>query len=320
MIIAHTSARSRRAHDLPALALSLVLVWAPATLAQTSSGGGVLPTSSTQSLPQSSASDPSCITIEGGDPAAAHPCGEQAPASQESPDGVAHGAGNPIDVITGIKYQRETDLPALPGVLGIEIVRHYNSAQAGTDSALGLLGRGWRLSYETDLYVTGAQLHIVQADGTRLVFAPDPAQAGRYRHPDSVRGSISASSRAGVGPNVATYRWAWSDGRTLDFDARGKLVQIRLPTGEFLSLARGLDGELVKVTDPQGRSLTFEYAPRSSRGFRGVVAITSPLGRFTYAHQNERALPGLSNLVAASHPDGTVRRYHYGADTGEAAP
>ena len=55
---------------------------------------------------------------------------------------------------------------ALPGVLGIEIVRHYNSAQAGTDAPLGLLGRGWRLSYETDLYVTGAQLHIVQADGT----------------------------------------------------------------------------------------------------------------------------------------------------------
>src|SRR5690606_19194521 len=228
----------------------------PAAFAATSSSS-VLPATSQQSLPQSSAFDSNCLSLDGGDPAAAHPCGEAPPASQDDPDGVAHGAGNPIDVITGNKYQGETDLPALPGVLGIEIVRHYNSAQAGTDAPLGLLGRGWRLSYETDLYVTGAQLHVVQADGTRLVFAPDPAQAGRYRHPDSARGSISASSRAGVGPHVATYRWTWPDGRTLDFDARGKLVQIRLPTGEFLSLARGLDGELVKVTDPQGRSLTF---------------------------------------------------------------
>lgn len=299
--------------------LGLFLALPPAAFAA-SSGSSLLPATSQQSLPQSSARDSNCLSIDGGDPAAAHPCGEAPPASQDNPDGVAHGAGNPIDVITGNKYQRETDLPALPGVLGIEIVRHYNSAQAGTDAPLGLLGRGWRLSYETDLYVTGTQLHIVQADGTRLVFAPDPARAGHYRHPDPARGSISASSRTGAGPHVATYRWSWPDGRTLDFDARGKLIQIRMPTGEFLSLARGLDGELVKVTDPQGRSLSFEYAPRSSRGFRGVVAITSPLGRFSYAHQNERIHPGLSNLVAATHPDGTVRRYHYGADAGETAP
>ncbi len=318
MNTAHTYVRTLLARCLLGPGLGLLLALPPAAFAATSSGS-VLPTPSQQSRPQSSALDPNCLSIEGGDPAAAHPCGESPPASQDSPDGVAHGAGNPVDVITGNKYQRETDLPALPGVLGIEIVRHYNSAQAGTDAPLGLLGRGWRLSYETDLHVMGAQLQIVQADGTRLVFAPDPAQARRYRHPDPARGWISASTRAGVGPHVATYHWAWPDGRTLDFDARGKLVQIRMPAGEFLSLARGLDGELVKVTDPQGRSLTFEYPPRSSRGFRGVVAITSPLGRFTYAHQNERALPGLSNLVAASHPDGTVRRYHYGADAGEAA-
>ena len=319
MITAHTSARSPLAHGLLGLALGLVLAWAPAAFAQTSNSGSLFPTSSTQSRPQSSTSDPNCISIDGGDPNAVHPCGEQAPASQESPDGVAHGAGNPIDVITGNKYQRETDLPALPGVLGIEIVRHYNSAQAGTDAPLGLLGRGWRLSYETDLHVVGEQLHIVQADGARLLFAPDRAQPGRYHHPDPARGWISASTTTGSGPRRTIHHWVWPDGRTLDFDARGKLIQIRMPSGEFLSLTRGVDGELMKVTDPQGRSLSFEYAMRSSRGFRGVVAITSPLGRFTYAHQNERALPGLSNLIAATHPDGGVRRYHYGADNAEAA-
>jgi RHS repeat-associated protein len=314
MITAHIPVRTLLSHGL----LGLFLALPPAASAATSSGS-LLPGSSQQSLPQSSASDSNCLSIDGGDPAVAHPCGEQAPASQDRPDGVAHGAGNPINVITGNKYQRETDLPALPGVLGIEIVRHYNSAQAGTDAPLGLLGRGWRLSYETDLYASGQQLHIVQADGTRLVFAADRTDATRHRHADPARGWVQVIA-ARTGRRAGGYRWAWPDGRTLDFDARGKLVQIRMPTGEFLSLARGLYGELLKVTDPQGRSLSFEYAPRSSRGFRGVVAITSPLGRFTYAHQNERALPGLSNLVAAAHPNGTVRRYHYGADAGESAP
>ena len=314
MTTARISVRPLLAHAL----LGLLLALPPAVFAATS-GASLLPATNQQSRPPSSASDPTCVSIDGGDPAAARPCGDEAPASQDSPDGIAHGAGNPIDVITGNKYQRETDLAALPGVLGIEIVRHYNSAQAGTDAPLGLLGRGWRLSYETDLYVSGQQVHIVQADGTRLVFVADGRQPGHHRHADPARGWVQV--RAAVpGVRAASYRWTWPEGRELEFDARGKLVQIRTATGEFVSLARGVDGELVKVTDPQGRTLSFEYAPRTSRGFRGVIAITSPLGRFTYAHQNARAVPGLSNLIAATHPDGAVRRYPYGADHGETAP
>ncbi|MDG3064637.1 DUF6531 domain-containing protein [Thauera mechernichensis] len=301
--------RNAVARALLALLLAMPLI----SGAQLSTNGGG------SSLPQSRPSDTSCTPSDGGNPGGAQACAEAAPASQDEPDGVGRAAGNPIDVITGNKYQNETDLPALPGPLGLEIVRHYNSAQAGTDSQLGLLGRGWRLSYETDLHANGDQLLIIQADGKHLSFTATDAGGRRYSHADPARGTVIAL-RSPQSPNRQGHRWTWPDGRELDFDARGKLVQIRLPSGEFLSLTRGLDGELMKVTDPQGRSLNFEYAPRRSRGFRGVVAITSPLGRFTYSHQNERTLPGLSNLVAATLPDGTTRRYHYGADIGESAP
>ena len=301
--------RNAVARALLALLLAMPLI----SGAQLSTDGGG------SSLPQSRPSDTSCAPSDGGNPGGAQACAEAAPASQDEPDGVGRAAGNPIDVITGNKYQNETDLPPLPGPLGLEIVRHYNSAQAGTDSQLGLLGRGWRLSYETDLHANGDQLLIIQADGKHLSFAAADAGGRRYSHADPARGTVIAL-RTPQSPGSQGHRWTWPDGRELDFDARGKLVQIRLPSGEFLSLTRGLDGELMKVTDPQGRSLNFEYAPRRSRGFRGVVAITSPLGRFTYSHQNERTLPGLSNLVAATLPDGTTRRYHYGADIGESAP
>ncbi|MDI3491141.1 MAG: hypothetical protein PWP11_2418, partial [Thauera sp.] len=296
--------------------LGLLLVLPPAASAAASTGigqtspvGGMSPVSSTTL-------DPDCLPNDGGNPGA-NPCGQTAPASQDDNDRVEQGAGNPIDVITGNKYQRETDMPALPGILGLEIVRHYNSAQAGPDAPLGLLGRGWRLSYETDLHVIGQQLHIIQADGRRLVFFRDAGDARRHVGSDPMRGVVTAEGSPG--PH-ARYRWRWPDGRTLDFDARGKLVQIQLPSGEFVSLTRGPQGELIKVTDPQGRSLTFEYAPRNTEGFRGVVAISSPVGRFTYAHQNAPSRPGLSNLVLATYPDGGARRYHYGADPGEAAP
>ena len=256
-----------------------------------------------------------CTPSSGGSPNGAA-CGGAGPASLGNLSGTDHGAGNPLDVLTGNKYQRETDLPALPGVLGLEIVRHYNSALAHTDSALGWLGRGWRLSYETDLYAFEHHLEIVQADGTRLVFARERSAPGRAASLDPAHGTL-AIARSG---RTETYQWRWPDGRTLDFDARGKLVQIQAPTGEFVSLTRGPRGELMKVTDPQGRSLSFEYAPRNATGFRGIVAITSPLGRFTYEHQNDRARPGLSNLVAVTAPDGLRHHYHYGADPQESAP
>ena len=296
---------------LTRLLLGLLFMLPAAAIAQ-------LPTIGAQSLPQSAPSRTDCLAGDGGDPGA-HPCAGAGPASQENDSGVEHGTGNPIDVLTGNKYQRETDLPALPGVLGIEIVRHYNSAQAGIDAPLGLLGRGWRLSYETDLYAQGRELHIVQADGRRHVFLRDPGARERYTSTDPARGWVTGTDSASREGRMR-YRWTWPDGRTLDFDARGKLMQIRMPSGEFLSLSRGPRGELMKVTDPHGRSLSFEYAPRDGAGFRGVIAITSPLGRFRFAHQNDRDRPGLSNLVGVTHPDGSQRRYHYGADSGEAAP
>ena len=64
-----------------------------------------------------------CVTNNAG-----NTCGAQGgPASQPSPTGQNVGAGNPLDLLSGNKYQQDVDLPTLPGVLGLEIIRHYNS-------------------------------------------------------------------------------------------------------------------------------------------------------------------------------------------------
>ena len=73
-----------------------------------------------------------CTPSAGGDT-----CGGTGVASQG--DGANTGVGNPIHVISGNKYQVEVDMPALPGELGLEVVRHYNSR------AERLLGRIQRL-------------------------------------------------------------------------------------------------------------------------------------------------------------------------------
>lgn len=211
-------------------------------------------------------------------------CGASGPASKNDKT-VDEGGGNPINVITGNKYQREVDLPALPGVLGLELVRHYNSQFSGVGFPNGIMGRGWKLSYETELHVVGRALQIVQADGARLIFNRDllnPSDCGTSRVSD---GRITIRR----GPRGDEYMWTWPNGRRLSFDHRGKLVQIAAPTGEFLTLQHDARGHLVQVTDPQGRQLKLNYA-EPARGkaqperFTGVQSIDTPVGRYVYEY------------------------------------
>ncbi|MEO6147065.1 MAG: DUF6531 domain-containing protein, partial [Sulfuriferula sp.] len=174
------------------------------------------------------------------------PCGGSGVASQGNSSQTNQGAGNPINVTNGNKYQQEIDLPALPGVLGLEIIRHYNSAYAGANAPNGIMGRGWKLSYETDLYAIGTSVQIVQADGTRLIFSRSPGNPAICASTDPSQGRILIRpTRHGD-----EYTWVWINGRRLSFDSSGKLVQILAPTGEFVSLQRDPQGLLVKVTDP----------------------------------------------------------------------
>ncbi|WP_349771877.1 RHS repeat-associated core domain-containing protein [Thauera sedimentorum] len=239
----------------------------------------------------------------GAGPGGATDCASAGPASPGNTSGTELGAGNPINVVTGNKYQRETDLPALPGPLGLEIVRHYNSSIRG----LGQIGYGWRLSYETDLYAIGDTVQILTADGRRLIFQRTPQE------PAECAGSNPADGRIAIRRSAdgrEHYRWIWPGGRELDFNPDGRLVSIAEPNGPLLTLTRGPRGELLQVSDPQGRSLLMHYGPAQGDGFKGIVAIDSPVGRFEYVHETEGA--GISNLLQVRYPNGLgARHYHY---------
>ncbi len=116
------------------------------------------------------------------------------------------GAGNPIDLITGNKYQQETDLAALPGVLGLELKRIYNSRSGYP----GLVGARWRMSYEAVLYDLGGQLQIVQPDGRRLTFQRGVnGHAALCSSPSPQDGQVRIE-RSADGDTV--YHWRWPNG------------------------------------------------------------------------------------------------------------
>jgi RHS repeat-associated protein len=245
----------------------------------------------------------------GGGPGTTPPsCGGPAARSSNAP---AAGAGNPIHLLSGNKYQQEVDLPALPGVLGIELVRHYNSQ----DPHRGLTGANWRISYEAVLYDFGRQLQIVQADGRRLMFerpaagsAVDPTGVELCTAADPADGHVRIERDA---QGRMSYQWRWPDGRTLVF-GQGRnggypLQSIAAASGEQLTLTYAPGGELASVRDPQGRNLRLAY---DAKGV--LTSIHTPTVELRYQRD---ALHRLSEVhtVAAGQVRHT-RRYHYEAE------
>ncbi|QNB00358.1 RHS repeat protein [Massilia sp. Se16.2.3] len=274
-------------------------IWQPPCPPNTSCVPGTPPSTPTP-LPTPTPPPPSCSPGVGGSPCNA-------------------AAGNPINTMTGNKFQREVDMAPLPGVLGLEIVRYYNSAFSGLGSSTNLVGRGWKLSYEVELHASATAIQIIEADGARRIFSRDPRNPSLCASLDPSQGTVGVTR----GSRGDEFVWQQNDGTRLSFDSAGKLVQMLAPTGEFVALQRDRAGLLLSVTDPQGRKLRLNYldkaAGRAGDAFRGVQSIDSPLGRYSYGHGApspegagvDKALM-LASLVSVRYPDKLQGRdYHY---------
>ncbi|MFV0370385.1 MAG: DUF6531 domain-containing protein, partial [Azonexus sp.] len=209
-------------------------------------------------------------------------CGSDGgPATQASGSGQS-GAGNPINILSGNKFQKETDMPALPGVLGLELTRYYNS-QFALNAGVTPFGAGWRSTYDARIYVLPTNLQILQPDGSRIIFSRDPAQPSLCASNDPARGQVVIVN----GRNGNEFVWHWPDGRRLFFNPQGRLIRIIAPTGEALHIQRAADQRIIQVTDPQRRVMTFSY-----QGAR-LAHVDTPVGRFSYAYGD---LPPIGKL------------------------
>ncbi|WP_187395055.1 phospholipase effector Tle1 domain-containing protein [Pigmentiphaga aceris] len=236
------------------------------------------------------------------------PCAADGVATQaEAGASSSLAVGNPVNLATGNKYQRETDMAAAPGALGIELIRHYNARDMRTEA----LGRNWVWSYDTRLFRVGDTVQIVQADGSRVDFSRVPG-ASTCLPSDPALGVLHVQT----GVRGETMSWQWRDGRVLNFDEDGFLVGISIASGQRVSIRRARDmgrhrGALLEVADPQGRQLAFRYGAAEPDGWRPLQGVDTPGGRFTYAQDAER------RLSTAIRPDGDARDYLY--ESGSAA-
>ncbi|MDQ3446077.1 MAG: DUF6531 domain-containing protein, partial [Pseudomonadota bacterium] len=258
---------------------------------------------------------PNTSCIPGGLPGGGNP-GQCTPNPNGDPG--CNGAGNPVDIITGNKYQHEVDLAPLPGELSLHFARHYNS----NSTHRGLTGIGWRSSYEVALVDLGSALQIIDADGRRLTFNRHPDQPSLCvsARPEDGRVIVDDSDKDSAGRTTKlaarTYRWQRLDGSEYIFSGGGgdghPLQSIRAASGATTTLTY-LGGALDSVRDAQGRTLRFIYSRPVAAGstryrMLALSAIDTPVGRISYKHDEN------GRLQTVTQPSGLVRRYHYEAE------
>ena len=209
-----------------------------------------------------------------------------APASQPS-QLASTDVGNPIHVVTGNKYQAETDLSPLPGALGLTFTRHYNSQSRYK----GPLGYGWTHSYDVTLRQDGEGYHLRQADGRGIRFTPS----------DTNTFTAARAQDGWLTKQGDQLQWHWRSGRTMQFNKALQLVRIVAADGTTVSLQYDAQNRLFLIRDAQRRELALSYYPNGR-----LKQLYDPAGQTTRYRYDDHG-----NLASATDAAGHTRQYHY---------
>jgi len=236
-------------------------------------------------------------------------CDYAAEATGVRPPGPSRGAGNPVDLATGNKYRFERDL-WLPGPLPLVFARHYNSRNRHA----GALGPGWSHSLETRVAIVrgarGLGLQVIQGDGRRIVFEPDPGRRGRWRTPHVTDGVIERTADAlpasAEAPPADRHGWAWRvpGGRTLRFDRHGRLRSVAQAGAVRLVVEPDAHGRTVAATGGHPARLELRWI-ETPHGPRLAALAVQGRERVRYAYD------AAGQLASVSWPDGRERRFRY---------
>jgi len=256
----------------------------------------------------SSASAQHCA-IEAGSPS----CGVNQDIGSNRQDWTpGHHVGNPIDVISGNKYQVELDYQALGSALSFK--RHYNTALVEHDNRLG---HGWRHSYHVVLSrISNDQYQIVQSDGRRILFSrslgasasDSDSDVNIFKPRQSADGELQQSD---------LFVWRLPDGRQFTFHG-SFLIRIDFDdeTKNHLELFYE-QRKLRTITDQFNRKLTLEY----TGGDMGLDRYDTHRAQPMPGHLERLILPNgqsiqygydsTKNLTRVQYPENSSHAYEY---------
>lgn len=165
--------------------------------------------------------------------------------------GRAAATGNPINVATGNKYQKETDMVLTAPAL-LELVRHYNSMEGSLNS----LGWNWRHGYERSI-----KLVTIGSGKNATQIAYVTREDGRqYTYNLSSGAWVSESDVQAVLVQTASGWVVTERNITETYNVSGALTSIRFIDGRTVNLVYDAQtAQLVQVSDDVGSRLMFAY-------------------------------------------------------------
>ncbi|MGH8653567.1 MAG: DUF6531 domain-containing protein [Gammaproteobacteria bacterium] len=236
-------------------------------------------------------------------------------------------AGNPINLASGNKYQRDSDYRGT-GAFPLVFERHYNSDATliATPVNTPVLGERWRHGLERSVrltdYATLSTATVTRADGRGYFF--NLADDGSWLPDPDITGRLDRLFDQQHEPTG----WRYTENDEVEiYDAQGKLISLTNPSGLSQTLGYNAAGQLVSVTDPFGRKLTFTYdaahrltAIQDSAGNtitytldplgnRIKEEVTDPASALTRIHA--RVYNSLNRLLKNIGGEGQERSYAY---------
>lgn len=209
-------------------------------------------------------------------------------------------AGEPIDLASGAVIVPETVDMELPGPIGLEWQRSYDSADADSD---GPLGYGWSFTFGWEFVVEGKLAFIRHAGEVHEFSIPDIGDTS-----EADDGWVLERDEQGFGlwcgddfihvfrplaqdPSriVLAVLLGPSNNRiTLDYDHRGRLCEVRDSVGRIVRVVSDQRGRIlsIDVPDPAGNTIVFARYAYDERG--DLVAVTDADGRTTRYAYDER--------------------------------
>ncbi|WOH39013.1 RHS repeat-associated core domain-containing protein [Thalassotalea fonticola] len=204
--------------------------------------------------------------------------------------------GNPINVITGNKYQEEVDFQG-EGFMPLEFVRYYNS---WSNQSSGF-GSKWSHTYSRFIEtgteeINGEQLTVAKLhrdDGKVIKFYKDrKSWVAVYA---DVRSKLSLSSKK--------WRFETKQNTVEVYDQSGKLESISHEDGNAYTLEYNYSNKLQYVNNPSGKRLTFEYHDDGK--------ISRVYGGFNRNYRYESRGNGMLTSAAPSLYVNKSRIYYY---------
>src|SRR5216683_1754561 len=219
-------------------------------------------------------------------------------------------AARPINDATGEFYHTFTDFN-IPGRVDLNFNHTYSSLRAGTLDPIGPIGYGWTDNFNTYLAFDGfGNATVHEANGSAVLFtftAPSTYSGPPSEHVTFVKNGDSTFTLTDSNQNQTVFNAAVSNISTLK-----SMVDRHGGAAYTISVTHNADLTPNVVTDPAGRTLTFNYS--TITGFR-LVKITdsgSPARTVTLQIGNDSTLSLTYNdLTQVTDVAGGLTKFTY---------